>query len=105
MATYFIVGAAWSERESAERGLEQFTDELIFLVVESDTHVAVCTLSGALDEQVVRLSDVGVGHGTEQRRLATRADVVEQGDLRRTLKPHDLEQLPQEQKHTSCLNR
>jgi len=39
--TYLVVGAAWSQRETSERCLERFTDELRFLEVESDTVVTL----------------------------------------------------------------
>jgi len=77
IATNFVVDAAWSERQFDERRLkqftdehrflvvvvvvvvvvvgpsivvEQFTDELLFVVVEPDTIVAVCALLRALGE-------------------------------------------------------
>jgi len=44
VATYFVIDAAWSERQLDECRLEQFTDELRLLVVEPNTNVALCTL-------------------------------------------------------------
>jgi len=64
--------------------VEQFTDELRFVVVERDTEVAVGALQGAvLEVLVVPLRHVGVGHSTERWRPGRWTDLVEVDYTRR----------------------
>ena len=107
IASYLVEGATRSQRQIAERSLEQFADELWFLVVECDTTIAVGALTGTVgDLRVVPLSHVGVGHSAEHRCLGCRANDVVMNDPRcGTLKSRKLEQMQQKEKDVSYLIR
>jgi len=106
ITTYLIVRTTISQRQVAERTLENFTDELRFPVVECDTGLIVSTLTRALLEILVhRLRHVGVDHRAEPRRLRCRANDVKVDDPRcgTPLKSHKFEQVQQEEKEISYL--
>jgi len=87
------MSAAGNQRQSAERSLEQLTDELWFLVVECNTAVAVGALLGTVgDLLVVRLRHASIDHRAERRSLGRRTNEAEVDDTRRwTLKLRKLE--------------
>jgi len=102
------VRATGSQRQTAERCLEQFTDEPRFPVVEPDAEVAVSAVFRALEDVLVaRLRHAGVASRAEHHRLGRRADFVKVHDPRRgtLLKSHQLEHLQQNEKETNYLIR
>ena len=84
------MGAAGNRRQTAERSLEQFADELRLSVVERDAVRTTGALARTLSDPLVgRRRHAGgvVGRAAaERRRLGDRDDFVEMDDLRfRTL--------------------